>query len=157
MYVPDNFDLQILSLIEENPNTTQLEMADRLDVAVGTVNWHLKRLVEGGWVKVTRMQRRRLRYLLTPVGVEAKNQLMQEHLYQSLKWYRRAREESKRHLAQLKQAGYNAVYVEGEGDLAEIVVLSCLEAGVRVKKKPNRACPIFRIEAWQPVIEWPVE
>ena len=157
MYAPDDFDLQILSLIEEQPNMTQLEMAERLDVAVGTINWHLKRLIGGDWIKVTRMQRRRLRYLLTPAGLEAKNRLMREYLHRSLKWYRRAREESKQRLAEIKAAGYDAVYVEGDGDLAEIVYLSCLEAGVQVKKKPNGACPIFRIKAWKPVVEWPGE
>ncbi|HMQ52986.1 MAG TPA: winged helix-turn-helix transcriptional regulator [Anaerolineae bacterium] len=157
MYAPDSFDLQILSLIEENPNTTQLEMAERLEVSVGTINWHLKRLIGGGWIKVTRMQRRRLRYLLTPIGLEAKNQLMREYLHRSLSWYRRAREASKLRLAEVKAAGYDTVYVEGEGDLAEIVYLSCLEAGVQVKKKPTGACPTFRIQAWQPVVEWPAE
>ena len=44
-------------------------MADQLGVAVGTVNWHIKRLVEKGYVKVKRAQRKKLRYIITPSGI----------------------------------------------------------------------------------------
>ena len=41
--------------------------ATQLGIAVGTVNWHLKRLISGGcYVKVMRAERRKLRYLITP-------------------------------------------------------------------------------------------
>jgi predicted transcriptional regulator len=61
----ENYDLQILNHIEENPETTQADLATQLGVAVGSVNWYIKRLVNKGYIKVTRMQRRRLKYLLT--------------------------------------------------------------------------------------------
>ncbi|HSF79661.1 MAG TPA: winged helix-turn-helix transcriptional regulator [Anaerolineales bacterium] len=40
-----------------------------MGVAVGTVNWYIKRLVEKGYVKVKRAQRRKLRYIITPEGI----------------------------------------------------------------------------------------
>ena len=67
--MPDKYNFQILNHIEENPDTTQADLATQLGVAVGSVNWYIKRLINKGHVKVTQMQRRRLRYLLTPQGI----------------------------------------------------------------------------------------
>ena len=53
-------DLTILEHIEDEPDTTQAGLAEKLGVAVGTVNWHLKRLVEKGYVKVKRAERKKI-------------------------------------------------------------------------------------------------
>jgi len=148
-------DLHILENIEKNPEITQADLAAQLGVAVGSVNWYLKRLVKKGYVKVTRMQRRRLRYLITPQGISEKTRLTAEFMQASLKWYRETRRASKQFLADIKEAGYDTVYIQGDGDLAEIIYLSCLEAGVKVKDKIDPTCPAFRIENLRTILDWP--
>jgi len=148
-------DLYILENIEKNPEITQADLAAQLGVAVGSVNWYLKRLIRKGYVKVTRMQRRRLRYLITPQGISEKTRLTGAFMQASLKWYRETRRASQQFLTEIKQAGYDTVCIEGDGDLAEIVYLSCLEADVRVKKEIDLAYPLFRIENFQTVLDWP--
>jgi DNA-binding MarR family transcriptional regulator len=153
--VPENYDLQILSHIAENPDTTQADLATQLDVAIGSVNWYVKRLINKGYIKVTQMQRRRLRYLLTPQGVAEKARLTKEFMRMSFHWYRVTREDTKRFLEEIKKAGYDTVCIEGDGDLAEIVYLSCLEAQVRVKDGIDPSYPVFRIEGLETVLDWP--
>lgn len=148
-------DLKILNHIDENPDITQADLATQLGVAVGSVNWYIKRLINKGYVKVTQMQRRRLRYLLTPQGIAERTRLTGEFMKASLKWYRLTREDSKRFLAQVLEAGYDTVCIEGDGDLAEIVYLSCLEAGVNVCEKAVDAHPRFKIENFRTVLVWP--
>lgn len=155
MKSPGNYDLQILNHIEENPDTTQADLATQLGVAVGSVNWYIKRLINKGYIKVTQMERRRLRYLLTPKGVAEKTRLTKEFMQMSLYWYRVTREVSKKLLDEVKQAGYNTVCIQGDGDLAEIVYLTCLEAHVKVKEKIDRSYPVFRIEGLKTVLDWP--
>ena len=150
-----DYDLQILNHIEENPDTTQADLATQLDVAVGSVNWYIKRLINKGYIKVTQMQRRRLRYLLTPKGIAQKTRLTKEYMQASLQWYRRTRETSKHFLKEIKQAGFDTVCIEGDGDLAEIVYLTCLEARMNVKEDIDRAYPVFRIEGLKTVLDWP--
>ncbi|NTV37274.1 MAG: winged helix-turn-helix domain-containing protein, partial [Anaerolineaceae bacterium] len=49
--LPENHrDLIILDQIELDPESTQASLAGLLGVAVGTINWHIKRLVEKGYV-----------------------------------------------------------------------------------------------------------
>ncbi|MBN1221239.1 MAG: winged helix-turn-helix transcriptional regulator [Anaerolineae bacterium] len=151
----ENHDLQILNHLEDNPDTTQADLATQLGVAVGSVNWYIKRLISKGYVKATQMQRRRLRYLLTPQGVAEKTRLTKEFMQMSLHWYRVTREASKKFLDEVQQAGYDAVCIQGDGDLAEIVYLSCLEAQVKVKAEVDRAYPVLRTEGLKTVLDWP--
>lgn len=151
-----NYDLEILNHIEENPDTTQADLAVQLGVAVGSVNWYLKRLVNKGYIKVTQMQRRRLRYLLTPKGLAEKAHLTTSFMQASLHWYRETRETSKKLLKEVQQAGYDTVCIEGDGDLAEIIYLTCLEAHVKVKPEIDRSYPVFRVEGFKTVLTWPV-
>ncbi len=147
--------LSILENIERNPEITQADLAAQLGIAVGSVNWYIKRMVKKGWVKVSRMQRRRLRYLLTPQGIAEKSRLTASFLQASLKWYRLTREDTKRFLHDVRRAGFDTVCIEGDGDLAEIVYLTCLEAGVSVLPEINPAFPVFRIVDLHTRLEMP--
>jgi len=151
----ENYDLQILNHIDENPDITQADLATQLGVAVGSVNWYIKRLINKGYVKATQMQRRRLRYLLTPQGITEKTRLTKEFMQMSFKWYRLCREDSKQLLAEVKSAGYDTVSIEADGDLAEIIYLTCLESQIAVEADVNRSWPVFRVEKLRAVLDWP--
>ena len=49
--ITQNREMVILEHIEKDPDATQASLADQLGVAVGTVNWHVKRLIEKGYVQ----------------------------------------------------------------------------------------------------------
>jgi DNA-binding MarR family transcriptional regulator len=68
-------ELILLEQIERDPDVTQATLAAQLGVAVGTVNWHVKRLVAKGYVKVKRAQRRKLLYIITPEGIALRARL----------------------------------------------------------------------------------
>lgn len=153
----DQHQLEILRNIEQNPHITQKDLAAQLGIAVGSVNWYLKRMVKKGYVKVTRLQRRRLRYLLTPQGITEKSRLTASFLQASLKWYRLTRETTKAHLETVRAAGYDAVCIEGDGDLAEIVYLTCIEAGLAVLPKILPEYPLFKIEDFHTKLAMPEE
>ena len=65
-------ELQLLEALEASPETTQAELAAQVGVAVGTVNWYLKRWSKKGYVKVSRMGRWNWHYLLTAEGLHAR-------------------------------------------------------------------------------------
>jgi hypothetical protein len=125
-------------------------------VAVGSINWYLKRLVNKGYVKVRQMQRRRLRYLLTPQGVAEKARLTSEYLKASLRIYRETRIEAQRLLTQVTDAGYDTVWIEGDGDLADICLLTCLERNVDVATSEDATCvPTLTVEGMGLTLRWP--
>lgn len=131
-HAPTEHDLGLLEAIGEDPDTTQAGLATRLGVAVGTVNWHLKRLIAKGYIKVKRAERRKLRYILTPEGLALRARLTVSYVERSMTLYRQARQEARRALGAARARGCRAVRVEGDGDIADVVRLTCLEVGMPV-------------------------
>jgi DNA-binding MarR family transcriptional regulator len=125
-------DLTLLEEIERDPDTSQITLATRLGVAVGTVNWHLKRLVAKGYVKVKRAERKKLRYIITPEGIALRARLTVAYIENQMTLYRQVREEAQRVLKVVRQEGFRAVHIIGDGDIADICRLSCLEQGIPV-------------------------
>ncbi|MCX8062511.1 MAG: winged helix-turn-helix transcriptional regulator [Anaerolineales bacterium] len=137
-------EILLLEKIEDDPDVTQASLADLLGVAVGTVNWHLRRLIEKGYVKVRRAQRRKLRYIITPEGIAFRARLTINYIEQSMRLYRRTRQRVQELLAEVKQAGYRSVRIDGQGDIAEICRLTCLEQGIAISE--DGALPILQVD-----------
>lgn len=125
-------DLGLLEEIGRDPDTTQANLATRLGVAVGTVNWHLKRLIAKGYVKVKRAERKKLRYILTPEGIALRARLTITYVERSMTLYRQSREVARRLLARARERGFRSVRIEGDGDIADVCRLTCLEQGMTI-------------------------
>ena len=138
-------DLSLLEEIERDPDTTQATLAARLGVAVGTVNWHLKRLIAKGYVKVKRAERRKLRYIITPEGLALRARLTVQYVEASMALYRETRQKARRALRQVREQGYGAVAIQGDGDLADVCRLTCLELGVQVVEADG-SVPLLVVE-----------
>lgn len=125
-------ELTLLEQIENDPDVNQSALATQLGVAVGTVNWHLKRLIAKGYVKAMRAERKKLRYIITPEGIALRARLAVDYVERSFSIYRRTRQRVKEHLAKVQDAGYNRVRILGKGDVVDICRLTCIEQGIEV-------------------------
>ena len=91
----DETHYQLIKLIEENPSISQRELADRMGISLGKVNYCLRALINVGWVKAGNFVRSnnkvRYAYVLTPVGLHEKTRITARFLqkkqaqYESLK------------------------------------------------------------------------
>ena len=133
---PDR-ELVLLEQIERDPDITQASLAAQLGVAVGTVNWHIKRLISKGYVKVKRAQRRKLRYIITPEGIAFRARLTVNYIETSMRLYRKTRLHVRELLSEIKAAGFNQVCIDGEGDIADICRLTCLEQNFVIVEDEN--------------------
>jgi DNA-binding MarR family transcriptional regulator len=141
-------ELVLLEEIEHDPDVTQATLAAQLGVAVGTVNWHIKRFVAKGYVKVKRAQRRKLRYIITPEGLAFRARLTVNYVETSMRLYRRTRLRVRELLTEVKQAGYSQVMISGDGDIADICRLSCLEQSITVLDEHDsseRGLPLLEV------------
>jgi DNA-binding MarR family transcriptional regulator len=127
----------LLNEIAQDSMVTQANLSDRLGIAVGSVNWYIKRLVTRGWVKVSHLNRTRLKYDLTPEGMSVFTQRALLYAGDSLKVYGNLRQKAKALAQELKQNGIRQVYLDGQDEMSDILRLTCIEAGIHVSDTPN--------------------
>lgn len=120
-------DLALLQKVQADPDVSQAKLAEDLGVAVGTVNWHLKRLVEKGYIKVMRARRRKLRYIITTDGLSLRARLTLAYVQQSFTLFRQVRYQVRQLLCDLQKDGIDAVRIVGDGDIADVCKLTCME------------------------------
>ena len=148
-------ELQLLEAIEDAPETSQADLAASVGVAVGTVNWYLKRWSGKGIVKVKRISRWKWRYLLTPKGMSEKAHLAASYLEWSMKLYRLTRDDAKQLLREVKDRDFHQVVIIGEGDIADICRLTCLELALKVSTNTTEPLPILTVDGRKLEITWP--
>ena len=82
---------RVLNALEENPHITQRELAQKLGVSLGGINFCLKALVEIGHLKINNFQKNSNKsaylYLLTPTGLSNKAILATSFLKRKMKEY----------------------------------------------------------------------
>lgn len=158
--MPENHEatreMILLEQIENDPNITQASLATQLGVAVGTVNWHLKRMIAKGYVKVKRAERRKLRYIITPEGITFRAHLTVDYIEQSFLLYRNIRKRVRELLVEVKHNGFDQVHIETEADLedpklsnqtndiADVCRLTCLEHGIKINQDPSNPTLVVR-------------
>jgi DNA-binding MarR family transcriptional regulator len=124
--------LSLLTALEGEPNTTQKDLAPRLGVAVGLVNSYLKRVIYKGYVKTKQLERRRLRYLLTPAGIKEKTRLTYEFLRYSYQYIREVRGKVSQAMMPFARDGKKRVVFYGSGEVAELAYLTLRELGMEL-------------------------
>jgi predicted transcriptional regulator len=144
-------ELSLLEQIESDPNINQSTLATQLGVAVGTVNWHLKRLIAKGAVKVSRAERKKLRYIITPEGFALRARLAVDYVERSFSVYRKTRQRVKDHIIAIRRAGYDRVRITGSGDVADICKLTCLEQGISVVT--DKSAPVLILDGYKVRLE----
>lgn len=82
---------RVLRILEENPDLTQRELAVKLGVSVGSLNYCLNALIEKGCIKMQNFSQSKNKfgyvYILTPSGISKKAALTGKFLKRKLAEY----------------------------------------------------------------------
>ena len=82
---------RVMRILQENPDLTQRELAEKLGVSVGGLNYCLKALMDKGWVKMQNFQNSKNKfkyvYLLTPQGIAERVSLTSHFLERKMQEY----------------------------------------------------------------------
>jgi len=93
----DNTSYDLLKTLENNPSLSQRDLAKRLGISLGKVNFCLNALIEKGCLKVNNFRnsdnKLAYAYLLTPHGTEQKARMTVEFLQIKIVEYERLRVE----------------------------------------------------------------
>lgn len=89
--IQEDTNYRVMRLLEENPDLTQRELAEKLGVSVGGLNYCLKALMEKGLVKMNNFAHSKNKfgyvYVLTPSGIAEKAKLTSDFLKRKMDEY----------------------------------------------------------------------
>lgn len=140
---PNDTELQLLETIYSKQDgsgaISQRDLAGASGLSLGMTNALLRRFVERGWVKLTHLSGRSLRYILTSDGME-------EVLRRSLSYFTRAvrsaslyRDRIDAYVLGLSKAGFRTLVLEGPAELDFLFDYSCARHGLDFVKNPPQA------------------
>lgn len=124
--------LGLLSAVGTAAPHSQRSLSRELGIALGLTNAYLRRCVRKGLIKVSDAPANRYAYYLTPKGFSEKSRLTARYLSNSLRFYRRARDEMDDLLSQCAARGWKRIALVGRGDFAEIALLCSLQRAVEI-------------------------
>ena len=97
-----------MRILQENPDLTQRELAQRLDISVGGLNYCLKALMERGLVKMKNFATSKNKfgyvYVLTPSGMAEKAAITHRFLQRKMEEYKALRDELDKLKRELEKA-----------------------------------------------------
>jgi EPS-associated MarR family transcriptional regulator len=100
---------RVMRILQENPDLTQRELAEKLGVSVGGLNYCLKALMDKGWVKMQNFQNSKNKfkyvYLLTPQGISERVALTSRFLDRKMQEYEALKAEIESLHQDVQQAG----------------------------------------------------
>ncbi|MEO5327901.1 MAG: MarR family EPS-associated transcriptional regulator [Magnetococcus sp. THC-1_WYH] len=89
--IHEDTHFRIMRILQENPDLTQRELADKLGMSVGGLNYCLNALIDKGFVKMGNFQKSKNKfkyvYLLTPQGIAEKVVLTSQFLKRKMGEY----------------------------------------------------------------------
>jgi EPS-associated MarR family transcriptional regulator len=87
----EDTNFRVMQLLEENPDMTQRELAEKLGISVGGLNYCLKALMAKGLVKMKNFGNSKNKfgyvYVLTPGGMAEKAAITQRFLKRKMEEY----------------------------------------------------------------------
>lgn len=93
--------LQIIKEIELNPQITQRDLAQKLEISLGKINFILNALIGKGIIEAKNFKNSKNKfgymYLLTPEGIKTKFGLTQKFFEWKLREYERLKQEIEEH------------------------------------------------------------
>ena len=82
---------RVLRMLQDNPDMTQREIAEKLGISTSGLNYCLKALIDKGWVKVQNFSQSKNKfgyiYVLTPQGLTEKKSLTSRFLKRKMQEY----------------------------------------------------------------------
>jgi DNA-binding MarR family transcriptional regulator len=76
-------ELNIIEAIHNNPQTNQRKISKETGLSLGLVNLLIKKLVHKGFVKIESLNKKTIKYIITPKGIKEKSKKTIEYIKKS--------------------------------------------------------------------------
>ena len=131
-------EFRLIQEVRNDEALTQRKLSEKTGIALGTVNLILKRLTQKGYIKIKRLNRRNLQYLLMPEGFTEISKRSYHYLLKTINSVRKMKAQIQHLVLEEYCKGKREFIILGDNELADIIELS-LKSLDKTKLKYQRA------------------
>ena len=153
-------EYRMLQVVESGEASSQRGLAGHLDISLGMVNLCLRRLIKQGYIKTHGLNKRKVKYLLTPKGFTEKMKKTYHYTQKTISELSRIKTNIRQEIEKRYNAGEREFVIAGSGELADLaeIAIKNLKYGDIVYKRTgtgvadvltagNRKLPLLPIAA----------
>ena len=122
-------EYKLLSQVSKDPAGTQREISRQLGFSLGMTNILLKRLIRKGYIKISQLNRRKVKYFLTPAGIAQKIKRTHQYLSYTFHSLKEIKYKIQTVLLSEYKKGRRKFIVSGNGELADITEIALRNLG----------------------------
>ena len=118
----EQVEMNILGVIQNEPEVSQREISERVGLSLGMVNLLLKKFLKVGWIKAEKINGNKMKYLLTPNGISQLSTRTMDYISRSYKAVLKIRMQIRDLLIAEYTEGEEVIIVASENEIFDILV-----------------------------------
>ena len=115
---------RLLQAVESGEASSQRKLAGHLDISLGMVNLCLRRLIKKGYIKTHGLNKRKVKYLLTPKGFTEKMKKTYHYTQKTISELSRIKSNIQNEICAQYLAGQRDFVIAGFGELADLTEIA---------------------------------
>jgi len=128
--VLDEREFELVNIIGGDLGANQRDLSRQMSLSLGMTNMLIRRLVSKGFIRISQLNKRKVKYILTPKGFAEKSRLTYALLNNYTRIFREARRDFSILFKELIEDGTIKVVFAGIDEVAEIAYLSHQEVDI---------------------------
>jgi len=126
-------EIELLYELGRDDSLSQRRLAEKVRISLGATNLFLRKLARKGLLKVKKINKRNLQYVLTPEGFSERARWNFLCLEQNLNYFANAKSVLIERIDRIIAAGYRSIYIFGSSEQAEIAFLGIMNSDITLK------------------------
>ena len=141
-------EYRLLQAVESGEASSQRKLAGHLDISLGMVNLCLRRLIKKGYIKTHGLNKRKVKYLLTPKGFTEKMKKTYHYTQKTISELSRIKSNIQNEICAQYLAGQRDFVIAGSGELAdltEIAIKNLKYGDILYKRKEEGSADVLLV------------
>lgn len=118
-------EVSLLELLRDHPDAAQRDMAEAIGLSLGMTNLLLKTLSSRGWMMMTKLSTKKVRYLLTPEGMKELSRRSYRYLKRTIRSVAECRVLLEALVLQAREEGALGLHLVGTSELDFVLESVC--------------------------------
>jgi len=117
----DEREFELINIIGAELGSNQRDLSHHMDLSLGQTNMLIRRLIAKGYIRITQLNKKKVRYLLTPKGIAEKMSKSIRYTLKTINSIGLIKEKIKEVVVKSYENGERVFLVLGKSDFAHLI------------------------------------